>query len=227
MQTRLPSMRAWTPRLVWLLLALVLQLASVGCATVHPKITYQGFGEADPEGDHRVMENYRKSRETKVSKQEVRVLVDTLPEGLVLEGKTLKTQDGYQHNVLGKFAVSPKGPVGPWGLLVFPDYRQSWRKGYCYWQAPLGWLTIGIWPFFVPLAYPCWPTPVTGARRVLSAVRNLVKSAGGDMAVIGYIRHDGRIFGATGFAIRIDPRMRGKKLKTRPTKLRKLQQKSL
>ena len=43
--------------------------------------------------------------------------------------------------------------------------HQRWRRGLCYWQVPIAWLTLGIW-HLVPLYYPCIPAIWhTGALR--------------------------------------------------------------
>lgn len=100
----------------------------------------------------------------------------------------------------------------PGRVFWFIRYRpeQRWRKGYCYWQVPLLWVTLGAW-HIVPLHYVCPVAPWhVGALREIAGKdqrREILRDglqaeavrAGGN-AVVG-----AKIFdqGATGWIVRM------------------------
>jgi hypothetical protein len=70
----------------------------------------------------------------------------------------LIAEAGSGHEVLTRVGLVFPGMENPGMAFWFRKYRpeQRWRKGLCYWQVPLAWLTLGIWKV-VPLGYPCDP----------------------------------------------------------------------
>ncbi len=54
--------------------------------------------------------------------------------------------------------------------MGFYEYNadESLRRGYCYWQVPLHWLTLGLW-YVVPTDYPCNVGKVGGQKTSTTA----------------------------------------------------------
>lgn len=194
-------------------------LVGAGCAPVKSQPFFQSHGAANVAGDQQVVERFEEARdrEEQVEADEVTVLIDTLPEGLTFEDGVLRVAEDYDHEVVGKFVLGPK--AGMFYLAAgFHDYEDGWRKGLCYWQAPLEWVTLGFWSV-VPTSYPCHPTPVRSKVDVEQEARLMAKSAGADTVLMGYLGGDQQeTLGAAGLLIRVDPRMRGDGLRTRPFK---------
>lgn len=71
---------------------------------------------------------------------------------------------------------------------TWTDYEQSWRNGFCIWQAPLKLLTLGIWTIFVPTAWPCVARIPSDAEsrmeRAIEKIKNAAAALGGNVAVI-------------------------------------------
>lgn len=74
------------------------------------------------------------------------------------------------------------------------DYREGerWRTGYCAWQVPFGWATLGLWAI-LPIHYPCAVSEGSEDDRRAEIVRTLqkaTKALGGDVVII---THFGRL----------------------------------
>ncbi len=197
-------------------LACVLLLG--GCAQINSKVEYTGLGVADPASDDQIAQDYKQRihREPK-EVQDVVVLVDTLPEGFKYDDGVLSVADGFDHDVIGKFRFR-MGTASFYFLAWFLDYEDGWRKGLCYPQVPLEWVSMGIWSA-VPSSYPCHPGPRTKAGLVGEA-KVLAAAAGGDGVIMGYNSvKQAKALGAEGFIVVLDPEVRGKDMKTEPMKL--------
>ena len=72
------------------------------------------------------------------------------------EAGLLVAEEGTGHEVVTRLQLVFPTMENPAKLFGFIKYRpeQRWRKGYCYWQVPLWWVTLGLWKL-VPLSYPC------------------------------------------------------------------------
>jgi hypothetical protein len=144
---------------LWQRLFLVLcAVLSGGCATVANSahtVTFTTFGDADTINKRQkdVLERFKALREHPPADKiaGVKVLQNALPDGVEVKDGTISVKDGYPHVVLGKFTLSPSFASTFW----FADYDPTWRKGYCYWQVPLTWVTLGLWQALVPISYPC------------------------------------------------------------------------
>ncbi|MDB4940546.1 MAG: hypothetical protein JWP97_80 [Labilithrix sp.] len=150
-----------------------------GCAPTYSAATFRRMGEYDPRADEAVSHRYRELQEVPPARPaEVRVLLDTLPEGVAIDGNVVSVRPGYPLTILGHYDL--QGPVGgPWS---FPDYKSTGRKVYCYWQAPLSWVTLGLWALVVPVSYPCWTKDLT-REEWASELRTLAIAAGGNLVV--------------------------------------------
>ncbi|MFO0725451.1 MAG: hypothetical protein U1E65_16830 [Myxococcota bacterium] len=167
-------------------LVLLMSGLPMGCMTAHaaPKIHFDGNWAEDPAKDRQMREMLSKA-ETRVLKAEdtegVDVFIGKIPSGLKLEQGILSADEGSGLQILGKavFEASTGTQFG------FPDYEQGWRKGMCYWQAPLTWVTLAIWSI-IPLNYPCGVDNMRSKEDVLRATKGLVKELGGDFFVGEY-----------------------------------------
>jgi hypothetical protein len=201
------------------LVLLALAIGLVGCGHVRPKANFSKFGEADPDKEEKVMENYKQvvSDDKHEPKKDIVVLIDTIPEGLDLKEGNIAVQSGYSHQLIGKFTLDPEGQKPP---LSFMDYRDDWRKPYCYWQVPLGWVTLTLWTTLIPLAYPCWSDLDNTKGDIISDIKNMTEAAGGDLAIAGFMYpHEKYVWGASGYIIKLDPKLKGKELKTKKQEL--------
>lgn len=197
----------------------LVSLLSVNCAAIHPKVQFTSFGEADPDRDNRVVEQFRGQRDQAPPAAEtVKVLIDTIPEGLELKDGKISVKEGYQHELIGKVSLLPGSGMGMTGLFGFTDYVSSWRKPYCYPQVFLNYLTIFIWSTMVPLSYPCWGGYKVTKSQAIANARRAALAAGGDLVLGGYLGQgisgdNTYVTGFAGFILRMDPRLKNTKLK--------------
>lgn len=193
---------------VWFALASALLLAGSGCATVHPRshqITYSGFGDLGSKQAHEreTLDRLKQLREdlpTFKPAHPVKILVDTFPEGLELEGDLLKVKPGFRHEVLGQFTLEPNGGHTGW----FSDYASVGRKIYCYPQVPLTWVTLGLWQIFVPLSYPCLGGGLKTAEATVQ-LEALAEAAGANVVVVQMKTNQEWVRHAHGFLVHADP----------------------
>jgi hypothetical protein len=193
-------MKAPTAHLLILVLTLLTVLS--GCAPLHRTVEYTATGAADPRGDAEIKANFVAERENPLpaEAEAVTVLIDTVPEGISLEDGVLGVEDGYQHQIVGKFKVGPDAGF-------FPAYKEGWRKGVCYWQQPLVVATLFIW-MLVPTYYPCYVTHALPKIEMVDALKRVAYEAGGDMVVATYLQENqDKAMTAVGFIIQADPRM--------------------
>jgi hypothetical protein len=198
-------------RVAFLLVALPLFLCA--CGTVQGAATFQGFGVADLERDAEVIAQFDETKGDGVKRDQVTVLLDTLPEGIKVSEGSFGVEEGFQHEIVGKFVIGS----GAASFLWFSDFEEGWRKGMCYWQVPLVWVTLTIW-IVVPTYYPCFATPVRTKIAVTRDAKALAAAADADTVLMGFIGgSQDETFGAAGLLVRIDPAMKGK-IKTKPFK---------
>jgi len=189
------------------LLSLLLLLCAVlllGCGAVHRKATFSSTGAADPAGDTKIRDNFKAARQQPLGAeaQAVTVLIDTVPEGVSLDGGVLGIEEGYEHRILGKFAIT--GDAG-----IFPAYKTAWRKPYCHPQSVLVVGTLFIWAL-VPTFYPCFTTEMISKAEMVDALKLLAYEAGGDLVIATYLSQDqDNATQAVGFVLQADPRVLG------------------
>jgi hypothetical protein len=203
-------------------LALLLNLASIGCGSIRPHVVYTSFGPADPEKDEAVVKGFEQQSH-RTGDDDVVVLVDTIPEGVEIGLGTITIKDGYHHQLIGKFGVNPGFGGGPLSLYWFADYETGWRKAYCYPQVVLNWLTLSLW-MVVPLSYVCDGDASLTKAAVIRHMKALARSAGGDLVLMGWtgagLESDPNVvWGAGGFILRADPRLKSGKLPATPADL--------
>lgn len=192
-------------KLMYLGLVLVLPLAGA-CAAVRPRASVTGIGDANPTRDQNIADNYQ---DAAAGAGGVRVFVDSLPPGVEMTNGEIQLQPGYSHRLLAKFTLKSGHGKGLSGLRGFPDYRAGWKKGYCYPQTVLTYLTIFIWSILPP-AYPCYGSAVVPKEDMVEDLKALGAAAGGDLVVAGYRGGDGAdVHSAVGFILMMDPRFRG------------------
>lgn len=189
---------------------LLVAVLSTGCATLTPKVQYQGFGEADPERDDRLAKELRAAvveQRAPPPGLEPKVMVDTLPKGIrpMTGGSGIELEAGSPYRILGQFSLHPQVGVH-YFVSGFFDYAQGWRKALCWPQVPLQWLTLGFWSV-VPTDYPCHPS-VSGMRpkaEVIRDVKALAAAAGADVVLMGYaVTYDDEANGAVGWLLKTE-----------------------
>lgn len=183
---------------------LFLGSTAAGCmsAAVHPQVYFDGSWAEDPAKDREVRaqldEKEASLLQPRPENEAVEVFVGKLPSGIKLESGVLSTEKDAPYEILGKAVIT----VGEGTQFGFPDYEDGWRKGLCYWQAPLTWATLMIWAI-VPVNYPCGVDAARPKEEVLTATKNLVRELGGHLFVGEYIiPSQDEAWGMTGFVIR-------------------------
>jgi hypothetical protein len=194
---------------------MALALFTMGCGAVTSRMTFQGFGEADMERDQAIVERFAQSRDAEEPHAEVKVLLDTIPEGITTDEGSFSVEEDYQHEILGKFAMLPG--AGDVLMVWFADYEDGWRKGLCYWQVPLTWITLTLWNV-VPTSYPCHTLPFRSKIAIIRDLKRAAAVAGADTVIASFIgATQDEAYGAGGIMIRIDPRLKDD-MKTKPFK---------
>jgi len=196
-----------------------------GCATLNPVVNVTSLGEANPSRDEEIAERFEEATsDDEPVDASVRVLVDTVPEGLTYADGQLSVDEGYAHEVVAHFEMTTDG-----GFLNFPtfwftasffDYEATWRRGLCWWQVPLEWVSLGFWSV-VPTSYPCHPTIFRSKAAWVDSVKALAQAAGASSAIMSYIDADQKeARGTVGFLIKLDPKVLVGRFKTRPMELK-------
>jgi len=182
------------------LLVAFLATSGAACGAVHSQMQLTKFGAADPLLEKQIRADFygMSEAQTGVDAQEVTVLVETFPEGLVIEEGTLRVLEGFSHEVIARFKLFPDRGV-------FVDYKDTWRKALCYPQDVLVVATLGIW-VIVPTNYPCFVEGSPDKLVWLEDVRRAAKAAGGDLAIISFMDGPGsdRAWGVSGYIIKSD-----------------------
>jgi len=195
-----------------------------GCATLNPVVNVTSLGEANPAHDEEIAESFEETiNSDEPVDGSVRVLVDTVPEGLTYSDGQLSVDEGYAHEVLAHFEMkSYDGVLFPTFYFTagFFDYEAAWRRGLCWWQVPLEWVTLGFWTA-VPTSYPCHPTIFRSKAAWVESVKALAQSAGASSAIMSYVDADQQeAKGTVGFLIKLDPKVLVGRFKTRPMELK-------
>jgi hypothetical protein len=165
----------------------VASLLSVGCASqsYNARVDYVG-AYRDAEAVNDAAESL-KSEEVR----HIPVLLNQLPEGVSFSGEQIQVAPDSPWTLIAEATAMPNGGRNYW-LMGFYDYNEdeSWRKGLCYWQVPLHWLTIGLW-YIVPTDYACnvfESNSVSSAnerkRRVISTLQRAASASGADLVVL-------------------------------------------
>jgi hypothetical protein len=172
-----------------LLLRVVILLSALalgGCATLAVSanpVEYKTFGDAETviQRQKDVLERFQKVRAKPPADQiaRVKVLQDTVPEGVEIKDGTISIKPGAPYTLIGKFRLKAQGASTLW----FYDYDPSWRKPYCYWQVPLTWVTISLWQWLVPISYPCMGGAL-GRTAAIEQVKTLAAVAGANLVVL-------------------------------------------
>jgi hypothetical protein len=187
-------------RLMLLTAALV---STVGCfGAVHPSLSYRKFGEADPQAERKVTENFEAHLAPTSPDAKVKVLVNSIPEGIEVSAEVISVKQGYQHELLGRFTLGKGGSA--WS---FPDYEAGWKKGYCYPQTPLHWFTLGIWGL-LPIAYPCNVPNLRPKEYWLDQAREVARTVDGDVVMGSYVGEgEDEAYGFSGVVLKRDPKL--------------------
>jgi len=170
------------------LLALLVALSTTACATstFSPGATFHGT----PRSALEVVKTADGMDDKTAS--DVEVLVGQLPEGVAVEGGAVRV-DPARYELLGTVTAKSNGVVDFINLWFYPYAEdEAWRKGFCYWQVPLTWVTLTTWSFVSPLAYPCKvvdsgssAAAVEGRKdKIMQTLRRATKAMGGDLLIV-------------------------------------------
>jgi hypothetical protein len=119
------------------------------------------------------------SHELEYLHPEVKVVERTLPPGVNLKDGVITATPESGLQVLGELVVSAQ-KANP---FLFPDYESVGRKVYCYPQAPLAWVTLGLWSLLVPINWPCWGRALARPEGI-GLLRAAAAAAGADLVIL-------------------------------------------
>jgi len=168
--------------------SILLALAVTSCASMHvtPSATRYGAAKSS-KGEVEASEDFLEEEV-----KDVEVSVGVLPKGIsVANGGTLQVDDPAHFELLG--TVKATGDGADFFVFTFYPYVEGerWRRGLCYWQVPLNWVTLSIWSFVSPLHYPCKvgapnSTSAIDERkaRLIGSMRRTTKALGGNVLVV-------------------------------------------
>ena len=163
-----------------------------GCATLYPEVkgSYLGPGNSGSGGEQGVSE----AAEEMEVVDGVTIYSDEVPAGLLLEdgGATLVVAPGHESEfeILGTAEANylREGNTVLFRNLFWTwDFKETWRKWYCYPQVPLKILSLGIYTLFSPWGYPCQAAaPVDKSEREETLREYMMKAAkamGGNVVI--------------------------------------------
>lgn len=166
---------------------LMLTLSACSHASFSPRIEY--FGE------------YKNSRRLEkqaaampiADAESIVVSMGQLPRGVELKDGAISVAPDADVELVAKISAQMNFPGMLGGNEWFYDYdeSQAWRKGFCYWQVPLSWITVGMWAYLSPLSHPCKVyegssiSAVDGRKeRMIDMMKRATKVVGGDFLVV-------------------------------------------
>lgn len=183
-------------------------LTVTGCATVHRHASYSSFGEANPSRDALLAKTFKDVQGKRMPPEaaNVTVLIDTLPKGVTMTVGGIKVEDGFEHEIIGKFGIGSSAASG--SGYFFANYRETWRKPVCYPQTVLWFATLAIWGM-VPTYWPCYTTDYISKEEFIEQLRLVGYLAGGNLVIANFLQADQEsAASAFGFILRQDPRTR-------------------
>jgi len=175
-------------------LVFVVMAGAGGCATMYPGMRAEVFanGQPDPDRDVAVAKAAEKMDETPA---DVEIYSGKIPEGLDVSegGAKISVAQGYesQYQILGTVESDYTKEMGSaiWKNFFWTwNYKETWRKALCWPQAPLKALTLSLWAWFMPAAYPCFavaPGDEPGRQKAhLVQLKKLASAMGGNLVVL-------------------------------------------
>ena len=114
------------------------------------------------------------------------------PVGLLKLGNNdIRIVDSGRYAYLGRITVRHV-PDKVFDFGVYPEDQQS-LASWCNWQAPIRWVTLGLWKIF-PTYYPCIVVEGNESddreariRRMITTLRKSAKAMGGNVVIVGYV----------------------------------------
>lgn len=170
---------------------LIISILLTGCGAVTPQVKGNYFGDLDLKKNENIFEETKKVQEDPT---DVKVISGIVPQGLELteQGSKLVIQPGFEnkYKVIGSLD-SDYYVFGIRDTLWTREYyreKDSWRKVYCGVQAPFKAVTLGIWAYLVPFAWPCnLKTPSDENERkatMISEMKRAAKVMGGNLLIV-------------------------------------------
>ncbi|MFK7785259.1 MAG: hypothetical protein AB8B56_09090 [Crocinitomicaceae bacterium] len=178
-----------------------------GCASIKTKSDFTIVGDADPAREIEINKEYKKS---KAIAEEVRLLINQIPEGIEYNDGIISISDGYNHDIIGSFKLLNNINVG---LFCFSNYRSNTAKYFAYPQVILSYLTLTLWSSLSPTA---WPFLGTRLKKVdaINDAKQLAHVAGGDLVIASYLFPDGQyVAGLIGWVVKVDPNFKPDEIK--------------
>jgi hypothetical protein len=119
------------------------------------------------------------------SAREVPVIVNGWPYGVFVESGTIHAELS-EYELVGAVYAKYNNPRWIVSGFWFYDYggRDEWRKGFCWPQVPLSWLSLSLWAWVVPTYYPCRVAYGDDDDRradIVETLQRAAKAVGGDV----------------------------------------------
>jgi hypothetical protein len=168
------------------ILPIVFICATAGCASANFGPRIERIGKYQ---DSRRVEE-RAAEMKWAESDDVEVYVGEFPDGIHVNNGSLKVDPDSNYEVIAKVHADIKYDM--FGIMgfAFYDYAEdeAWRKGFCYWQSPFVWLTLGIWNG-LPWHHPCKVMETAGSfedrrDRAIKTLRKATKAVGGEILIV-------------------------------------------
>jgi hypothetical protein len=198
----------------------LLSFAMIGCAGVPSKGQFTHVGEADPVFEKQVNKRIKDVKKLyEAPEAEVKVFIDSLPEGVVYSDGVMSVADGYKHELLGKFSASPDAIVYYAGISYAFKYKAAWRNAYCNFHSVIPPLMYSptYW------AAGCFVSGTLPHEELINSAKNIALSAGGDMVLGSFMAsrpEKSTALGFSGWILKMDPQFKGKPIKSKPKELK-------
>ena len=207
-----------------ILLFALLASCQTAFVTDEVQVTYKLFGEPDFEKEKKVRKKMARGLESgKKSKKKPKILIDSIPEGLNYRDGILSVVEGYNHKIISKFALTKDVDALLFSAYWIVNYENDFLNVYCNAQAPLKVVTLGIWMMYSPTYWVCFPRIYYTQETALDHVRYLAEIAGSDLILTNFLTRETAdpddlidVVSLHGFLVKVDPKLKGKKLKTKP-----------
>jgi hypothetical protein len=137
----------------------------------------------------------------------VDLYLNSVPEGLELEGTTLKVRPGQQdrYTILGTVksehetsAIGATARGAFWYETMHEQHSRA-RDIFCKVQTPLRTLTLGAWWLLSPTSWPCWVTYPLDSKSNLELhaqeLRRAAAAMGANMVVVAGVHDDWEVAG--------------------------------
>ncbi len=187
-----------------LLGVVVLSSALSGCTGTRARGIYFHTGEANPKLEKSINDGFKEASKARTPVDpDAKVLIDMVPEGMSFSNDVLSVDEGYAHEIKGKFKLLPLGTGSVCQVRMVIEYT----------------LVIGL----IDPSYYVMCTANTTHEGLIDEAKRMASEAGGDLVIGSYLVSNPQksiAYGLSGWIIQMDPKLKGKPLDLRPTDMK-------